>query len=452
MNLGGKKSPQGRLWSVSELGAFYMEHKSSLVRHADRLLKDNHRAEEVVQDALIRVILAAPELNDDNHALAYLHKSIENLCLDIFRIEGRRPNLVVIDEVVAEKEASLVNNVDHADVVAAADDAVVVRQALSMLSPAERAALVMWEIEGRSAKEISQALGIKESAVRHTVSRARASLRRVLSELVIDEKRGLTALDLLSTTYKKSADVVKKSSRVALSLILLVFAYLGFINSSDAPNPIIPASVSQPNTSTSSSNADVSMPVNENSPSQDSQSTPPKKTAPSTVNAKATPLSFAGLDKSGVPIGFTITDNSNSLGSLYFVARDSALNDSGLILSSIAKTSTGAANLLLNQTLVQDSTGIAYDVLLSFGRKGAWVPTFTKVISVESERLVSGNYLITAVVQVKSEVETTIVIPASADGRDLEVPPSRVITRILLNPSKTQVLAQAVQVVEKASK
>jgi len=44
------------------------------------------------------------------------------------------------------------------------------------------------------------------------------------------------------------------------------------------------------------------------------------------------------------------------------------------------------------------------------------------------------------------------VIPASADGRDLEVPPSRVITRILLNPSKTQVLAQAVQVIEKVSK
>jgi len=44
------------------------------------------------------------------------------------------------------------------------------------------------------------------------------------------------------------------------------------------------------------------------------------------------------------------------------------------------------------------------------------------------------------------------VIPASTDGRDLEVPPSRVVTRILLNPSKTQILAQAVQVVEKVVK
>jgi hypothetical protein len=60
--------------------------------------------------------------------------------------------------------------------------------------------------------------------------------------------------------------------------------------------------------------------------------------------------------------------------------------------------------------------------------------------------------MLPAVIQVKSEVETTIVIPASADGRDLEVPPSRVVTRILLNPSKTQILEKAVQVVEKVAK
>jgi len=44
------------------------------------------------------------------------------------------------------------------------------------------------------------------------------------------------------------------------------------------------------------------------------------------------------------------------------------------------------------------------------------------------------------------------VIPASNNGRDLEVQPSRVVTRILLNSSKTQILAQAVQVVEKVSR
>ena len=439
-------------WTVSELGSFYEEHRSQFVLHANRILKDPSRAEEVVQDALVRFMLAAPELNSVEHALAYLHKTIENICLDIFRAEGRRPQLVVLDDATSDLESSWQHNSkDHADVIAEADDAAIIRQALAMLSPAERAALVMWEMEGRSTKEIAKELGIKEASVRHTVSRARASLRKVLSEWIIDEDRGLTAIDLLSTTYKKASEVAKKSSRVALSLILLVFAYLGFVNASDSPTKV--SIVSSSETATSATSESTSKTVQSKLLTNEvNASSSVKSNIPTAVNAKASPLTFAGLDKAGVPTGFTITDGTGSLGSLFFVGRDTALSESGLTLSSIAKTSKGAANLLLNQTLVQDSSGISYDAMVSFGRAGAWIPTFTKVISVESERLVSGNYMVTAVVQVKSEVETTIVIPAVADGRDLDVPPSRVVTRILLNPAKTQVLAQAVQVVEKVTK
>jgi hypothetical protein len=83
-------------------------------------------------------------------------------------------------------------------------------------------------MEGRSTSEIAAELGIKETAVRHTVSRARASLRRVLSELIVDQERGLTALDMLSTSYKKAAELAQKSSKVALSFILVATAFLGF--------------------------------------------------------------------------------------------------------------------------------------------------------------------------------------------------------------------------------
>jgi hypothetical protein len=104
----------------------------------------------------------------------------------------------------------------------------------------------MWEVEGRSTAEIAKELGIKESAVRHTVSRARASLRKVLSELVVDEARGLTALDLLSTTYKKAAELAGKSSKIALTFILVLTAFLG-LNSltGNEPNTSITTSSSQ---------------------------------------------------------------------------------------------------------------------------------------------------------------------------------------------------------------
>ena len=217
-----------QVWSVAELGAFYTEHSFELKTHANRILKDQTRADEVVQDAFIKVMLAAPELESAEHALGYLHRTIENLCIDLFRAEGRRPNLVVLDDATAEIEANWQDAGDHSQGLSAAEDAAIIRQALALLSPAERTALVMWEMDGRSTAEIAAELGIKESSVRHTVSRARTSLRTILATLIIDEERGLTALDMLSTSYKKAAELAKKSSRAALSLFLVVGAFLGF--------------------------------------------------------------------------------------------------------------------------------------------------------------------------------------------------------------------------------
>ena len=452
-----KSASQGlKVWTVSELGVFYTEHRRELVAHASRIMKDNARAEEVVQDALIKVMLAAPELESSDHALGYLHRTIENLCIDIFRIEGRRPNLVVLDDATAEVEAQWVDSKDYVDVIAAAEDAAIVRQALAMLSPAERAALVMWEMEGRSTHEIAVELGIKESAVRHTVSRARASLRRVMSELIVDKERGLTALDLLSTTYKKASTVAKKSSKAALSLTLVFFAFLGF--NSMPTDSGVPTIIADEIISSSETAGDEEVtPASETTPaaSPSTATTPPSSLAKirvSTVNAKATNFNFAGLDKNGIPTGFTVADSSGSLGSLYITNREPILSETELILSQVAKTQKGAANIFLSQQFVSDSNGFAFNSSVSYGKSGAWAPLLTSVTYLDSERLLSGNYLVTAIIRVESEVVTPVVIPATASGRDLLQAPRQVITRLVLNPGKTEILAQAVYVVEKGVK
>jgi RNA polymerase sigma factor (sigma-70 family) len=442
-----------KVWTVAELGAFYTEHRSELVSHASRILKDSARAEEVIQDALIKVMLAAPELESTDHALGYIHRTIENLCIDIFRMEGRRPNLVLLDDNSAELESTWVDNKDHVDVIAAADDAAIVRQALAMLSPAERAALVMWEMEGRSTSEIAAELGIKESAVRHTVSRARASLRKVMSELIVDKERGLTALDMLSTTYKKAAQVAKKSSKAALSLILVFFAFLGFnAMPTDSDLPVV---TTQESISSSEAASEVEVAT---APAVEVSATPLitpaaiAKAQAAVENAKAANFSFTGLDKAGVPTGFTVTDSSGALGSLYITNRAPILSETELSISQVAKTDTGAANIFISQQLVSDSQGFSYLPSISYGKDGAWVPLVTKLTYLNSERLLSGDYLVTAIIKVESEVETPVVIPASASGRDLLTAPRQVITRLVLNPGKTQILSQAVYVVEKGVK
>jgi RNA polymerase sigma factor (sigma-70 family) len=439
-----------KVWTVAELGAFYTEHRSELVAHASRILKDSARAEEVIQDALIKVMLAAPELESTDHALGYMHRTIENLCIDIFRMEGRRPNLVLLDDNSAELESTWIDNEDHVDVIAAADDAAIVRQALAMLSPAERAALVMWEMEGRSTSEIAAELGIKESAVRHTVSRARASLRKVMSELIVDKERGLTALDMLSTTYKKAAQIAKKSSKAALSLILVFFAFLGFNampTDSGVPNILAEEVVSSNQPAES---VEVVAPTTQVTTSAPAPAA--TKESKAEVNAKATNFSFAGLDKAGVPTGFTVTDSTGALGSLYITNRQPTLSETELTLTQVTKTDSGAANIFISQKLTSDSSGFSYSPMVSYGKDGGWAPLVTTLTYLNSERLLSGNYLVTAIIKVESEIETTVSIPASAAGRDLLQAPRQIITRLVLNSGKTQILSQAVNVVEKGVK
>jgi RNA polymerase sigma factor (sigma-70 family) len=343
-------------WSVTELGAFYTTHRSEFLSHANRVLKDSAKAEEITQDALIKFMLAAPELESTDHALAYIHRTIENLCIDLFRMEGRRPNLVVLDDATAEVEATYQVSGDHEAVISAAADAVIIRQALSLLSPAERAALVMWEVEGRSTSEIAAELGINETAVRHTVSRARASMRKILSTLIVDEKRGLTALDALSTTYKKAAEIASKSSKAALSLILVVAAFLGFntLTGREGVATIDSSPIASP--SDKSASKDVVT---------DSDATPTDEDIQfelvtfqneikvvtsqiSTLRAAVAVYNWAGLDSSGAPVGLTSNFGSSVTAPAQLIKFPNLTNTSS---SSIFKVSQNGFDLLLSQDL-----------------------------------------------------------------------------------------------------
>ena len=348
-------SPQA--WSVTDLGAFYTNHRSEFLSHANRVLKDSAKAEEITQDALIKFMLAAPELESTDHALAYIHRTIENLCIDLFRMEGRRPNLVVLDDAQAEVEVTYQVSGDHEAIISAAADAVIIRQALSLLSPAERAALVMWEVEGRSTSEIAAELGINESAVRHTVSRARASMRKILSTLIVDEKRGLTALDALSTTYKKAAEIASKSSKAALSLILVVAAFLGFntltgregVSTIDSSTVASPSDKPAGNDDVTDSDAVAALDGDIQFELITFQNEIKVVTSQiSALRAAVAVYNWAGLDSVGVPVGLTSNLGSAVTAPAQLIKFPNLTNTSS---SSIFKVSQNGFDFLLSQDL-----------------------------------------------------------------------------------------------------
>jgi RNA polymerase sigma factor (sigma-70 family) len=440
-----------RVWTVGDLGAFYTQHRAELHAHASRVLKDSIKAEEITQDALIKFMLAAPELESDEHALSYLHRTIENLCIDLFRAEGRRPNLVVIDDAQAEVEAAWQSNGDHSAAISAAEDAAIIRQALALLSPAERAALVMWEMEGRSTEEIAAELGIKESAVRHTVSRARASLRKVLSTLVVNEETGMTALDALSTTYKKAAELAQKSSKAALSLLLVITAFLGF--NSMTGNEGVPALTAAdvaavvPGTTPSSSSPTAAATAEAKA---QAAATAAKKAQQAALNIRAAAPSFFGLDNQGIPSAFSVTDENNVSGKARVTKGVSTVGTSGLVVSNQFITGSVGPNILIDQLITVDGSGTNYTAnTVNVGFGGNWNAVEINSIDSSIERLSNGQHLFTATFNIGYLKTTSFSIPTGNRGYDLVDAPKSITTRILLNAGKSQILAQAVQVLEK---
>lgn len=455
-------------WSIADLSALYAEQRSSLTAQARRILRSDADAVEIVQEAFLKFILAAPELDSRDRALAYLRTTVNNLCLNQIRATGSRPNLVAIDSDATQErldELAFDAHIPFDSTLAAAEDASIIREALSRLSPDQRTALVMWEMEGRTTEEIAAAIGTTPANVRHVVARSRSSFVRVLSEWVIDEQTGATALDALSSSYKKAAELAKKSSKVALSLVLLLAAFVGFNSFNHKSAPLISPSTAstataQPTPSSTPSSTSSSTPSSSPSSTSTTSASPSASAihsaAPSTlskldtltptVDAKIPALQFSGLDAGGIPTGFTATDLTGDTGTIIIGKPAPVITDNGITLTApVMSYDPKAVNVLINQVINVDGSGTSYTPTVSVSMHGGWVALNTSAISTIISRLPDGNYLVSSTIVTVSPVDAGILLPVS-QGIDVSSIPTSISVRLVLNPGKTQILAEAIKV------
>jgi RNA polymerase sigma factor (sigma-70 family) len=442
-------------WSIAQLSAIYTEHRTQLVSQARRITKNEAEAHEVVQEAFLKFMLAAPDLDTADRAIAYLRTSVTNLALNVIRARGARPNLVAIDADTTQErlnEIATENHIDLDTTITAAEDAAIIREALARLTPDQRTALVMWEMEGRTTEEIATALNTTPANVRHILGRARKSMVRVLEEWIVDEKTGLTALNALSNTYKKSIEVAQKSSKAALSLILVITAFLGFNSMTGNESPLapvvaqvetaVPAEVAPTASATASASATAKAKAEATAAA--------KKAKQDAIYAKIAALSFTGLNKEGIPTAFSITDEKGNAGIGRVTKGISTLGTSGLLVSNQFITGSAGPNVLIDQMITVDGTGTNYSAnSVNVGFGGNWRSVEIKSTETSVDRLANGNFLITATFNIGYLNTTDFVMPTGKRGYDLVDAPKTITTRVLLNSGKTTVLAQAVQVINK---
>jgi hypothetical protein len=356
--------------------------------------------------------------------------------------------LVAIDADTTQERLNEIASENHIDLdttITAAEDAAIIREALARLTSDQRTALVMWEMEGRSTEEIATALNTTPANVRHILARARKSMVRVLEEWVVDESTGLTALNALSTTYKKAAQIAQKSSKAALSLLLVITAFLGFNSMTGNEGSVVSTIPSM--TSVAKAPAAVSQSPSTVATTKAAVAAATKKAQIAALNAKIAALSFFGLNKDGLPTGFTVTDPKNVAGVARVTKGLSSVGSDGIVVNNQFITGSVGPNVLIDQLITVDGTGTRYTANgINIGWIGNWNSVEIKSTDSSIDRLSNGQYLITATFNLGYLNESDFVIPTGSRGYDLADAPKTITTRILMNAGKTQVLAQAVQV------
>lgn len=150
-------------------------HLSGVLAVARRMLRDDAEAEDVAQEALLRLWRSADGLEVGPQGLRpWLRRVVSNLCVDRMR-SGRR--LMVVEEVPDRAEpATQLTQMEARDVSQRVD------AALKELPGRQRMALTLFHYEGLSQVEVGRIMGISDEAVESLLARARRNLKGALRE------------------------------------------------------------------------------------------------------------------------------------------------------------------------------------------------------------------------------------------------------------------------------
>ena len=141
--------------------------------------------DDVVQDVLVRMHRGLPELREDDRFSAWMFQVARNAIADAGRKTSRAP----LDSPDLDETPAI--PADDDDREAATALAGCVSMFVAQLASPYREAITLVELEGRTAKEAADMVGISVSGMKSRVQRGRAQLRELFErccEIAVDAR------------------------------------------------------------------------------------------------------------------------------------------------------------------------------------------------------------------------------------------------------------------------
>ncbi len=152
-------------------------HRGNVYRHAYRLTRNPHDAEDLTQDVFVRVFRALPNYRPGGSFPGWLHRITTNL----FRDKLRRARLLRLDPLgdhtdrIIDRAPTAAEQLDRRTLDTDVADA------LRALPPHFRSTVLLSDLHGLTYHQVAAALGINIGTVRSRLHRGRAQLRTALA-------------------------------------------------------------------------------------------------------------------------------------------------------------------------------------------------------------------------------------------------------------------------------
>ena len=153
-----------------------LRHQAYAWRIAYRFVSNREDAEDLVQDAFLRLLNAAARYRPTASFRTYFSRIISRLCLD--HIRKKRP--LSSDYLLEFEDPSPLPD----GILVSKEKASAVRRGIALLPPNQRLAVILRYYEDYSYREIAAAMDTTEKAVERLLARGREALGRTLKDWV----------------------------------------------------------------------------------------------------------------------------------------------------------------------------------------------------------------------------------------------------------------------------
>jgi len=154
---------------------FVSEHLRRIFVQIYRIVGNVSDAQDLTQEAFIKALQHQEQLKDEQKAAHWLSKIATNTAIDFMR-RNSRVTLCEIDEGRERHDETPERMLLQDEHRAYLDDG------LRLLTPRERAALVLRDVDGLPAEEVARQLACTHATVRSRIANARTKLRRYLEK------------------------------------------------------------------------------------------------------------------------------------------------------------------------------------------------------------------------------------------------------------------------------